>query len=84
MSKLIVANGCSFTQEFYLPEQDRWTTKCDVDVNLAMGGGGNERIFYTTVDYLNQNRPDVLVIGWTGCDRYMLPNKNGSMIAGSP
>ena len=84
MSKLIVANGCSFTQEYYLSEQDRWTTKCDVDVNLALGGGSNERIFYTTVEYLNQNKPDVLVIGWSACDRFMLPHKNGSRIVGAP
>lgn len=84
MPKFIVANGCSFTHEYYLSKEDRWTTRCGVNVNLALGGGGNDRIFHTTLEYLNQHRPDVLIIGWSACDRFMLPNKNGSRIVGSP
>ena len=84
MPNLIVVNGCSFTEELYLKSQDRWTTKCGVTTNLAQGGGSNDRIFYTTVEYLNTNKPDTLIIGWTSPDRFMLPNKNGSRLVITP
>jgi len=84
MSKLIVANGCSFTEEYYLDRKDRWTTKCNVNINLALGGGSNERIFFTTLEYLNHNTPDVVIIGWTATQRFMLPSNNGSRIAIMP
>jgi len=84
MSKFIVANGCSFTEEAYLEPQDRWTAKCGVSTNLAHGGGSNERIFYTTIEHLNNNTIDTLIIGWTSLDRFMLPNTNGSRIVGTP
>lgn len=84
MPKLIVANGCSFTEEYYLAKQDRWTTKCGVDVNLALGGGSNERILYTTLEYLNHSTPDVLIIGWSGTGRFMLPSADGSRIVITP
>lgn len=79
-----VANGCSFTQEFHLPEEQRWTHLCGVDVNLGMGGGSNDRIFYTTLEYFNQQQPKILIIGWTTIDRYMLPKTNGSRAAITP
>jgi hypothetical protein len=84
MSKFIVANGCSFTEEYYLEKQDRWTTKCEVDVNLALGGGSNERILYTTLEYLNHTTPDILIVGWTHPQRFMLPKSNGSRIVITP
>ena len=49
----IISNGCSFTQELHLNKDERWTTKVGVVENLALGGGSNERIFYTTIEYLN-------------------------------
>jgi len=84
MSKLIVSNGCSFTQEYYLNAEDRWTHKCGVNANLALGGGSNERILYTTLEYLNHTTPDILIIGWTGTQRFMLPSANGSRIVITP
>ncbi len=83
MSNLIVANGCSFTEELYLKPQDRWTNKCGVSTNLAHGGGSNDRIFYTTIEHLNNHTIDTLIIGWTSVDRFMLPNANGSRIVGT-
>jgi len=83
MPQKIVANGCSYTQEYYLKEEDRWTTKIGA-TNLALGGGSNERIFHTTIEYLNQNDLDVLIVGWTGTDRFMLPKSNGSRIVITP
>lgn len=78
MPQKIVANGCSYTQELYLDRKDRWTTKIGTVDNLALGGGSNERIFYTTIEYLNQHNPDVIIIGWTSTERFMLPGINGS------
>jgi len=84
MPHQIVANGCSFTQELYLDKKDRWTTKIGTVENLAMGGGSNERIFYTTIEYLNQHNPDTIIIGWTSTERFMLPANNGSRIVITP
>jgi len=84
MPQQIVTNGCSFTQELYLDKEDRWSTKIGAVENLALGGGSNERILHTTIDYLNTNNPDVLIIGWTDTDRFMLPNINGSRIVVTP
>ena len=84
MAQHILTNGCSFTQELHLDPKDRWTTKIGATKNLALGGGSNERIFYTTIEYLNVHKPDVLVIGWTNPDRFMLPNSNGSRVVVTP
>ena len=84
MAQHTVTNGCSFTQELHLNKEDRWTTKIGAVENLALGGGSNERIFYTTIEYLNAHNPDVLIIGWTDPDRFMLPNSNGSRVVVTP
>ena len=84
MSNMIVSNGCSCVEEAYLEPQDRWTTKCGISTNLAHGGGSNERIFYTTIEHLNNHTVDSLIIGWTNVDRFMLPNTNGSRIIVTP
>jgi len=84
MQNKIVTNGCSFTQQYYLAEQDRWTTKIGTVDNIAMGGGSNERIFHTTIEYLNVNCPDILIIGWTNPNRFMLPKSNGSRLIVTP
>jgi hypothetical protein len=84
MPQKIVANGCSYTQELYLNKKDRWTTKIGAVDNLALGGGSNERIFYTTIEYLNHHNPDVVIIGWTSTARFMLPGSNGSRIVITP
>jgi hypothetical protein len=84
MSKIICANGDSFTQELYLEPKNRWTNGVGVTDNLALGGGSNDRIFYTTIEYLNHYYPDVLLIGWTTISRGMLSNSNGSRIIVTP
>jgi hypothetical protein len=80
----IVVNGCSFTHEFHLDKENRWTTKIGAIENLAIGGGSNERIFHTTIEYLNHTTPDVLIIGWTNPERFMLYHSNGSRVAVTP
>ena len=79
MSKIICANGDSFTSQYYLnPVKNRWTNQVGVTKNLALPGGSNERIFNTTIHYLNSNIPDILIIGWTDWGRFMLPSSDGS------
>ena len=39
-------------------------------VNLAGGGGGNDRIFRTTVDYIEQHGTDAVAIQWSAPNRW--------------
>ena len=78
MEKIICANGDSFTDEYYLSSQDRWTNILGINENLSLAGVSNERIFNTTIKYLNNNRPDIMIIGWTDWGRYMLPCNDGN------
>lgn len=80
MSKKIVVNGCSLSQEAYFVKQDRWSTNIGAYTNLAHGGGSNYRIFYTTTEYLIDNTCDTLIVGWTDPSRYMMPLSNGSRL----
>jgi hypothetical protein len=77
---MLLANGCSFTEGYYLDNlKDAWPFQLGVDaVNLAQGGASNQRIFRTTIDYLSINRPDYVAIGWTEPSRYELPLVNGT------
>ena len=68
----ILTNGDSFTHEYHLPKESRWTNLLGVTCNIALGAGSNDRIFFTTVEYLNHNNPDVLIIGWTSWVRSFL------------
>jgi|DEB0MinimDraft_6_1074348.scaffolds.fasta_scaffold48436_2 hypothetical protein len=77
MLKTICANGDSFTDESYLDKASRWTNIIGATKNLSRGGVSNERIFNTTIRYLNANKPDILIIGWTDWERFMLPSSNG-------
>ena len=60
MPKKIVVNGCSYTQEYHLQEKYRWSNLMGCDINLAHGGGSNDRIFHTTIEYINQNSERIL------------------------
>jgi len=82
-----MTNGCSFTEGVYdnFNKSDSWPYQlqrkydCDLD-QLAKGGGSNARIFRTTIEYLLDNDPDMVVIGWTQHERYELPYHDGDMI----
>lgn len=76
---MIVANGDSFTQEYYLHFKDRWTTRLGVEHNLAHGGGSHERVLKTSISFLNKNLPKVYIVGWPIFNRAMLPLSNGSV-----
>ena len=77
MDKIICTNGDSFTNEYYLETQNRWTNLIGAKYNLSLAGCSNDRIFYTTMEFLNQNKTDILIIGWTDWCRFMLPTVNG-------
>jgi hypothetical protein len=84
MEKIICVNGDSFTQEFYQKPEDRWTTHIGATHNLAMGGSGNDRIFNTTIEYLNQQIPNTLIIGWSDPGRGTLSYNDGSRLIITP
>jgi hypothetical protein len=80
MSKIICVSGDSFTHEFHQKNEDKWSTKIGANDNIAMGGASNDRIFYSTIEYLNKKTPDILIIGWTVLSRGMLHRNNGSRV----
>ena len=84
MPKKIVVNGCSYTQEHYFETDQKWSTKIGCTTNLASGGGSNERIFHTTIQHLNNEDPDILIIGWTSVDRAMLHSVKGTRVIVTP
>ena len=77
-NKKIAVNGDSFTHEYHLNSNDRWSTLIGASHNLALGGGSNDRCFRTTVQFLNDTDIDVLIIGWTIWTRTSLTKANGS------
>jgi hypothetical protein len=80
MSKIICVSGDSFTHEFHQKNEDKWSVKIGANDNIAMGGASNDRIFYSTIEYLNSKTPDILIIGWTVLSRGMLHRNNGSRV----
>tara|TARA_Y100000741_G_scaffold246882_1_gene189550 strand:- start:301 stop:1008 length:708 start_codon:yes stop_codon:yes gene_type:complete len=84
MTKIICVSGDSFTQEYLQKPEDRWSTQIGATHNIAMGGAGNERIFNSTVKFLNENTPDTLIIGWSSTARGSLYHKEGRRIIVAP
>ena len=87
---MLLANGDSFTHGYYLDNlESAWPFQLgrlinQPVVNLSMGGGSNQRIFRTTIDYLSTSTPDYLVIGWAGIGRYELPTANTQYVRITP
>ena len=75
---MIIANGDSFVHEYHLQEHDRWSRKINVDINLAVGAGSNDRMFLTTIEALQQYQIDTLILGWTAWERSFFNKSNGS------
>lgn len=75
---MLVVNGDSFVHEFHLPKEKRWSTRIKADVNLGLGAGSNDRIFYTTLQLLHEKDVDIIIIGWTSWVRSFLQKNNGS------
>lgn len=80
---MILANGCSFTEGYDLPDRSKcWANTLGNLLNspvknLALGGASNERIVRTTQEFLINNDPELIVIGWTQFDRNELSHHSG-------
>ena len=81
---ILLANGCSFTEGYDLPIKElSWPYQLGKSlnydtVNLALGGASNDRIYRTTVEYLNTHPdPDLAVIGWTIFNRAEITSAHG-------
>lgn len=84
---MIVCNGDSFTDGFYLSNRDHSWPGCLQTItgspvkNIAMGGSSNQRITRTTKEALvNYDSVDAVIIGWTGNSRNELFSANGDYI----
>ena len=77
----ILVNGDSFSHERHFAIDDSYIEKTWAHSlgakNISLGGCSNDRIFYSTIEYLNNNSVDVLVIGWTNWERGWLTLSNG-------
>lgn len=84
MTKIICVSGDSFTQEYLQKPEDRWSTHIGATHNIAMGGAGNDRIFNSTLKFLNEMTPDTLIIGWSTTARGSLYHSSGSRVIVAP
>jgi hypothetical protein len=68
----LLLNGCSFMDNYYY--QEHFNRLLDANtVNLSRAGSCNRRIIRTTVDYVEQNPVDAVVMGLTFYDRQESP-----------
>lgn len=68
----ILLNGCSFMDNYYYKQHFDTLLKANT-VNIAKPGSSNRRIIRTTVDYIDSNPVDLVVIGLTFYDRQESP-----------
>jgi hypothetical protein len=87
---MIYCNGCSFTEGYNLhnpqlawPYQLGKVLNQDV-ISLAIGGGSNDRIYRTTVEFCNLQTPDYVIIGWTSLSRNELTHNSGTYLRLAP
>ena len=84
MTKIICVSGDSFTHEALQKPENKWSTHIGATYNIAMGGAGNDRIFHSTLEFLNEITPDVLVVGWSATVRGYLHQSDGSRLIVAP
>jgi len=74
----LYTNGDSFTYGAELEDRAQaWPYLVSSNaVNDAQPGASNDYIVRTTVEYLEQNTPDLVIIGWTTPDRLELGNQH--------
>ena len=90
---MIVANGDSWTggvapgstRYFQFGSPELWPNQLELRcskpvLNLASGASSNYRIFRTTIEQLNIDTPECLVIGWSSADRYEFTLYNGEYV----
>lgn len=69
----VLINGCSHTEA---SECDNGLGKflgkiLNADVtNIAKGGGGNHRVLRTTMEHIENNKVDLVIIGWSTHERF--------------
>jgi hypothetical protein len=68
----LLLNGCSFMDNYYYKEYFTQGLGAET-VNLAKAGSSNRRIIRTTVDYIERNQIDFVIIGLTFYDRQEIP-----------
>ena len=68
----ILINGCSFMDSYYYKHHFDCLLSANT-VNIARAGSSNRRIIRTTVDYIERNSVDLVVIGLTFYDRQESP-----------
>jgi hypothetical protein len=68
----ILINGCSFMDSYYYKLHFDRLLSADT-VNLARAGSSNRRITRTTVEYLERNPVDLVILGLTFYDRQESP-----------
>jgi hypothetical protein len=68
----VLLNGCSFMDNYYYKQHFNKLLSAST-VNLSRAGSANRRIIRTTVDYIEQNPVDLVVLGLTFYDRQESP-----------
>jgi hypothetical protein len=87
---MIYCNGCSFTEGFNLNNPaNSWPAVLGQElnqsvINQASGGGSNDRIYRTTIEYCNTHVPDYVIIGWTTNTRNELSHTKGTYLRLAP
>lgn len=71
----VLLNGCSFMDNYHYREQFAELLVADV-VNIAKPGSCNRRIIRTTVEHVEQNHTDLVILGLTFYDRQESPFAN--------
>jgi len=84
MNKIIV-NGDSCCHERHFAVDDSyieksWAYRIGATENLSLSGASNDRIFHTTINYLNENDVSTLIIGWPNTDRYFMSISSGLFV----
>lgn len=68
----VLVNGCSFMDSYYYREHFNQLLNANT-VNIARAGSSNRRIIRTTVDYIESNPVDLVILGLTFYDRQESP-----------
>jgi len=61
---------------FHIEQSIKSQTGVSESVNLALTGASNDYIYDTTIEYLKNNKPDLVIIGWSDAGRMQWFNKN--------
>jgi hypothetical protein len=80
----ILVNGDSFSSEKHFAKsrfdtsyiKETWAYSIGAK-NISLSGCSNDKIFDTTIEYLNENTVDILIIGWTEWSRSYTTLSNG-------